>query len=201
MNKLLYLLVFTVGGACGSFGTFYYLNKKYQEDFEKEIEEYKQFAQSDVKHEDLGAPEPETSEESDDEVKKQIRPNYISDEEQFAYHNLTSAYRPKEKEETPMNSTQIDRAKLYLDPIRIIEEEEFGTLTDYEVETLTYYDDGLIANEDDELLDDTEEIIGHEALVKLCDPEDDTDVLFVRNDQLLKDFEIIVDGNDCPYAI
>ena len=59
----------------------------------------------------------------------------------------------------------------------------------------------MIANEDDELLDDTEEIIGHEALVKLCDPEDDTDVLFVRNDQLLKDFEIIVDGNDCPYAI
>ncbi len=189
MNKLLYLATFAVGGVIGSLGTFYYLNRKFQQDLEKEITAYKEMHDSneEIKNE---RPEPEPEPE----------PEPIP-EETVSYEKIVSSYIPKEKEEPNMNNAhQIDRAKLYLDPIRIIDEEQYGN-GDYDIELVTYYEDGLLADENDDLFEDAEDIIGREALMRLQDPDDDVDVLYIRNDQMLKDYEVFIYGDDCPYAI
>ncbi len=200
MNKLLYLVVFAAGGAICSLGTFYFLNQKFQKDLEREVNEYKEFASkfSDTLEQDDDI----SKNESVDSEQEPEQP--LNNQELNTYDYLADNYRPTEtqvEKEEPVVQKEINRQELYLDPIRIIDEDQYGCEPDYEVETLTYYDDGLIATEDEELLDDTESVIGHDAFIKLCDPEDDTDILYVRNDQLMKDFEIIVDGDDCPYAI
>ncbi len=73
----------------------------------------------------------------------------------------------------------------------VITPEEFGEFTDYEEISLTYYSDGMLADDCDELVDDVEEIIGLDSLNHFGEYE--TDSVFVRNDALKCDYEILLD--------
>lgn len=75
----------------------------------------------------------------------------------------------------------------------IIRPEEFGEDNDYETVSLTYYDDGVLTDEYDEILEDedVEEQVGKESLKHFGEYEDDS--VFVRNDALQTDYEILLD--------
>ncbi len=73
----------------------------------------------------------------------------------------------------------------------IISPEEFGEFEEYEKISLTYYADQVLADENDEEVDDVDEIVGGDSLTHFGEYEDDS--VFVRNDRLKCDYEILLD--------
>lgn len=73
----------------------------------------------------------------------------------------------------------------------VISPEEFGEFEEYEKISLTYYADEVLADENDEEVDDVDEIVGKESLNHFGEYEDDS--VFVRNDRLKCDYEILLD--------
>lgn len=74
----------------------------------------------------------------------------------------------------------------------IIPPEELGD-EDHDIETLTYYADGVVTDELDRPMseEDVEEFIGRELFDHFGDYEDDA--IHVRNDAIRKDYEILHD--------
>ena len=73
----------------------------------------------------------------------------------------------------------------------VISPEQFGENEDYERISLTYYADQVLADENDEMIEDVEEMVGFESLNHFGEYEDDS--VFVRNDAKKCDYEILLD--------
>lgn len=73
----------------------------------------------------------------------------------------------------------------------VIEPIEFGELDDYKTFELTYYEDGILEDEDYDIVKNPEEILGPDALGSFGEYEDDS--VFVRNERLRADFQILKD--------
>ena len=71
----------------------------------------------------------------------------------------------------------------------IISPQEFGELDNYETSTLTYYDDKVLADSGDDVIEDIDEIVGEGSLTRFGEYEEDA--VFVRNDILKCDYEIL----------
>lgn len=79
-------------------------------------------------------------------------------------------------------------------PPHVISPEDFGTIDEYDQISLTYYSDGVLADDDNRAMSD-EEIeyaVGKESLTHFGEFEEDS--VFVRNDRLKVDYEILLDG-------
>ena len=61
---------------------------------------------------------------------------------------------------------------------------------DYETETLYYYPDGVLTDTYDNVIVDIEETVGKKSLT--CFGEYEEDSVFVRNDDLETDYEILL---------
>lgn len=72
----------------------------------------------------------------------------------------------------------------------VISPDDFGEMDGYEKISLTYFADGVLADEDNEPVDDIEEIVG-DGLSHFGDYEEDS--VFVRNDAKKCDYEILRD--------
>ena len=68
---------------------------------------------------------------------------------------------------------------------------DFGELDDYRKFELTYYADGVLEDEDYNIINDSEELIGRDSLNTFGEYEDDA--VFVRNEALRSDFQILKD--------
>lgn len=75
----------------------------------------------------------------------------------------------------------------------VISPDEFGELEDYTKVSLTYFADGVLADECGEIVDDVEEIIG-DGLDHFGEYEDDS--VFVRSDAKRCDYQILKDLRD-----
>jgi hypothetical protein len=76
----------------------------------------------------------------------------------------------------------------------VIKPEEFDEgLDGYNSVSLTYYNDGILADDDDEIVDDIDAIVGLESLKHFGEYAEDPDSVFVRNDALKCDYEICLD--------
>ena len=73
----------------------------------------------------------------------------------------------------------------------VISPDEFGEIDEYEQISLTYYIDGSLADDNDELIEDVDGTIDFESLNHFGEYEDDS--VFVRNDRLKCDYEILLD--------
>ena len=73
----------------------------------------------------------------------------------------------------------------------VIPPEEFGEIEEYDTESLTYYQDGVLTDQDDSIIDNIDELIGEDSLTHFGEFEDDS--VFVRNDKLRCDYEILRD--------
>ncbi len=71
----------------------------------------------------------------------------------------------------------------------VIAAEDFGEEDGYEVETLLYYADGVLTNENDIPVEDAEDLVSLNALEQFDMYSDDT--VYVRNDVLKTDYEIL----------
>lgn len=88
--------------------------------------------------------------------------------------------------------TQEDKPASVLLP-RVISPDEFGDQDGYDEVSLTYYSDGTVTDDNDRAMseDEIEEAIGKDSLTHFGEYEYDS--VFVRNDRLKADYEILMD--------
>lgn len=77
-----------------------------------------------------------------------------------------------------------------------ISPDEYGEFHDYECISLNHYSDGILADDDDEIVDDVDNSVGSDYVDHFGDHE--KDVVHIRNDKLKCDYEICRDNR--PYS-
>lgn len=160
-------LIFAAGAATGSVVTWKVIETKYKRIADEEIASVKEaFSQREVEQEiDIA------EEESEPDPKKEC--------DRFIDKLGYTSYSDSNK------TDKIDNVERPY----VIKPEECGELPGYEVINLTYYADGKLADDMDELVEDVNNVVGLDSLKTFGMYEDDS--VFVRNDRLKCDYEII----------
>lgn len=176
------LCIFGAGALVGAVVAAKAVREKYQQEAEEEIAEmreyYREKEQKRREAEEYEAVE-EVKEETESEYKE-----IVKDE---GYTNYTQ-YNDVKPEEKIDDDVEDEWTPSIIDP------EEFGEDPSYDTATLTYFKDGVLADEVDEVMDP--KMVGEENL-KIFD-EFGARSIYVRNDEHMIDFEIIRD--DYPYS-
>lgn len=182
MNKATGFVMFVLGAAVGSVATWQYTKKKYERIAQEEIDSVKEIfskreSAADV---EIVTPEPQTAKVGKPEEKPDIT-EYAARLEREGYTNYSNVSAGEKKEE---------QEAMEMKPY-VISPEEFGEFEDYERISLSYYADQILADEDDEKVEDVDNVVGLESLAHFGEYEDDS--VFVRNDRLKCDYEILLD--------
>ncbi len=168
MSKLSYVVTFAVGALAGSAVAWQYAKKQYEEIIQREIDSVKEAFHRNF-NTDCNEPECETVEPVE-EKKDPVMEEY---------------------KQTAKSYNTVNGKNIYYEDIYILSPDEFGEEDGYDVRSLTYFSDGILADDSGEIIsiDDT---IGHEALTAFGDYEEDS--VHVRNNRLETDFEVLLDS-------
>ena len=184
MNKTINFMIFVLGVTVGSVVTWRYVKKKYEQIAQDEIDSVKEvFSKREV----------DFTEDTEVRIKAdnaKEKPNiveyaaWLRERGYTNYSDMAADEKPEEVKEEPMS----------VDKPYVITPEEFGNLDDYEMISLTYYADQILADDNDVIVDDVEDIVGFDSLNSFGEYEDDS--VFVRNDRLKCDYEILLDQRE-----
>lgn len=161
-NWLFNTAIFAVGAVVGSVATWKYLKTKYEQLAQEEIESVREVYERHTAELEKQSSE---SESEKDEIMK-------------AYQDIIDGYVEVERP-GPVKSTKKPE---------VISPEELGEI-DYEVCSLTYYADNVLAYDDGEVIENVEEVVGEDALNCFGQFEDDS--VHVRNHSRRVDYEIL----------
>ena len=180
MNKTINFMTFVLGVAVGSVVTWRYVEKKYEQIAQDEIDSVKEVFS---KRETEFTEDTEVQIKADNAKKKPSIIEYAAWLRKRGYTNYSDMVdeKPEEVKEEPMS----------VDKPYVIAPEEFGELDDYETISLIYYADQILADDNDVIVDDVEDVVGFDSLNSFGEYEDDS--VFVRNDRLKCDYEILLD--------
>lgn len=170
-NGLKYTLIFSLGAAVGVAASWKILETKYKQIADEEIASVKE----------MYAKKAKSSEEV--EPNEDNRPIFPSDDDKKQMKSLINDYVGEGGSETMEFSSPY-----------VIAPEEFGELEDYDRESLTYYADGVLTDDQDSIIEDVDNLIGKDSLTHFGEYEDDS--VFVRNDRFRCDYEILMDIRD-----
>ena len=183
------LIGFIFGGAVGSGLTALILKKKYDDRLAEEIEDVKK-VYSRKKEEKVDTDRLDISVSS-------IDSSYSSGNTSYREPSTVTVpfnYFPKEEEEEKIVE-RISPSESPSFPYLISDDTYVDTNLTYSKETLHYYNgDGVIADEDLEAIIDPESIVGDhipEYFENVRKTEHFVDAIYIRNDNLSRDFEII----------
>lgn len=187
MNKMsTNMFIFAAGAAIGSAVAWLYAKKYYERIANEEIESMKEWLARRVEEQDKekeDKPEPPIQNSSAPSVKPDLM-DYASRLKDLNYTDYSR--RTEEKEETD-DEEEVDDTDDY---IYVIKPEIFGE-EDYEEVSLTYYADGVLTDEQDNPIEDVAGMVGADYASHFGEYEDDS--VFIRNDRLRTDFEILAD--------
>lgn len=161
-------IFFSVGLATGYTLARKMLKDKYERLVQEEVDSVKAALRGYTQEKD------EPALDNDEDVSRRDRINYRQ-------YGESLKYIQKQEEKQPD-----------LEP-RVISPDEFGEMDEYDQISLTYYADKTLADDSDHPMsdDDIEETIGKESLSHFGEYEQDS--VFVRNDRLKADYEILLD--------
>ena len=171
------VIIFAVGAAIGSVATWKFVKTKYERISREEIDSVKEvFArrQADVIH------EPDEEIENDN-VNKELKNALDELAHSEGYVNYSDLMKSEVK-----SVSKKEKKKPY-----VIPPEEFDELDDYEAISLTYFADGVLTDDYNEPIEDVEGTVGRASLDTFGEYEDDS--VFVRNEELRIDYEILAD--------
>lgn len=173
-NKVLW---FTVGAAVGAAVTNHYFKTKYERLYQEDVESVKRAFATPQQSEPVdGSTEEKDTCESDLEEIETCN-EIISAQ---GYHTVTGS------PEKPIGKEVKGVSRPY-----VISPAEFDTEDDYEAYSLNYFEDGILADEEGNPVEDVEGMVGRDSLNHFGEYEDDS--VHVRNDALQCDFEILRD--------
>ena len=165
------VIIFTAGAAIGSAVTWKLVKTKYEQIAREEIESVRDLYFSERCEKNYE--ENEDNNEEDEEDQK----TYASIIKDAGY----SDHQPEKKEEE-----ETDNMEPY-----VISPEEFDEVG-YETVSLYYYEDGVVTNAiTSEVINNPEDYIGEDFVNHFGEYEDDA--VYVRNDDIETDFEILRD--------
>lgn len=173
MNKAFLCLSFVAGAAVGSLAAIFLTKDRFEkqanERADKEIESMKEYYQKKEK---------EITTVTNAQIEKKAYEFVASRYQKTADQKISET---KNKEE----GFQMDKRPYVIDP------SEYGDL-DYEQISLNYYDDGVLTYENDDVIENVDDLVGKDSLSHFGEFEADT--VYVRNDELKIDFEILADS-------
>ena len=175
------LFIFAAGLAIGAVAGACVIKNKVLADAKEEIEEVREYYRSkSVEATDEVAEEVKEVKEVVEEVKEVVQEiKNGSDKRTYVnYNKLASTYKPQEE------PTRFD------DPF-IIDPSEFGEDPEYDTMTLTYFADGVLVDDVDEVIEEPDIVVGLENL-KVFE-EFGASSIYVRNDIYKTDYEVIRD--------
>ena len=177
------LLIFAAGLAVGAVAGAVIVKNKVLADAKAEVEEVREYyrrARGKVNRENVE----ETEEVKEVEKKEyELKDIQVKDEPKTGltnYNQITKMYMSKDEFQSPM----------YDDPF-VIDPSEFGENQEYDTETLTYFADGVLVDDVDDVIEEPDIVVGLENL-KVFEEFGATTV-YVRNDIYKTDYEIIRD--------
>ena len=196
------VLIFVLGAAAGSLATWKLIEKKYKDIAQEEIdsvkdtfskmkkneypdklEDYPDFEEFDDSY-DSDDEEPKSEQKIDRNNKPDIV-EYAKILSEASYTNY--AERQDKKEKKGVEPVEDERPY-------VISPDEFGEKDGYENVTLTYYADGVLTDYFDNVISNVDEVVGFDSLDHFGEYEDD--VVFVRNEKMETDYEILRDLRD-----
>ena len=202
-RKIINLIMFAAGAVIGSAVTWKIAKDRYEKIVQEEIKSVKEVFSDRFN----SSNEEVSSEESDEEMPEEdpisdyrkinwdeledLDPSELEEEEYQAdyagtvvskYEDIANIYKEGGADNMP---TSEPREPYVIEPI------EFGEIDDYKTFELTYYEDGILEDEDYDIVKNPEEILGPDALGSFGEYEDDS--VFVRNERLRADFQILKD--------
>ena len=176
-SKVMNTVIFAVGAAGGSAVTWKLVKDKYEKLAQEEIDSVKEVF-SKRKSETESQDETEEPETGKDVMSKDSTIVEYADLLRKQGYNNNLNKKGKEKESDEMKEPYV------------ITPDEFVDGEEYEKITLIYYADNVLADEDDDLVNNVEDIIG-DALSHFGEYEEDA--VYVRNEQLRAEYEILKD--------
>lgn len=186
MNKI---FIFLLGGAVGSTVTYFLVRESIQKRADEEIESVvqtfkKRFDELNKTPINLQPDcEKEVSDEDEQKNLKEIIDEAVNEyDKQVKDLGYSVGVDLSEDNNYTVNT---DNSKEVIAPY-IISEEEFGDMG-YDEETLIFYEDSILADENDNTIVDIENLVGN----TLSNFDDYTETLYVRNEDLQKDYIII----------
>lgn len=185
-NRTTGILAFIFGAAAGVLATQRYFKKKYEQIAQEDIDSVKEWAVKgpELEKEDFQHVMTEIlSEERAKQAKdKPGVMEYAAKLREEGYTNYSGMSAEEEKKE---------EVREMMEEPYVIPPEDFGEFDEYDKASLTYFADRVLVDDSDEIVDDVEEMVGCDSLGHFGEYEDDS--VFVRNDKLKCDFEILLD--------
>ena len=170
MNGIKYALIFAAGAVLGAVSAVAMVKEKYESLAQIEIETIRRYYKEKMKKEE--------------KVEEPVK-------EEKVYEDITNNYKGNTVEEKPF----IQKGDEIVDPYDIpyiIDSEEFGEEEEYDTMTLTYFEDKVLVDDVDDVIEDKDTVVGLENL-KIFEEFPGCTTIYVRNDIWKTDFEIIKD--------
>lgn len=182
--KLSHVIAFVAGAAVGYFAANYLLKDKYEKRFQQEVSSTIEAFKSNKKDDEVTHKDEKLKAVSDD--------NVVADIKEYA-KNIGNLNYSEVKDEKPSEEREdnIDHTKPY-----VITEEEVDAYMNYSITQWNYYADGVLTDENNEVVEDVSTTIGKEAFEHLKKTSESA--IYVRNDLLELDYEIL--KNEMTYA-
>lgn len=184
MNKyVLPAITFVAGAAVGAAATFFVVKDKFAKIADEEIEQMRDYYWE--KLDEIESPYEDEIEPNEEELNELARKHAEEIIEKAVYSGPISATQVSPKTEREVEPV-MDKERPYVIPPEEYDELGYNTIS------LTYYADEVLADDHMNIIDDVDEIIGLDSLKHFGEYEDDS--VFVRNDKLSTDYEILLDN-------
>lgn len=175
-NSIITGFSFMIGMGIGAYVTYRYVKDMYDEITQDEINSVKEAYAEKAKNLQQDDITEDGKKEKADKAKN--KPDI-------------SEYAAKLKVSGYTNYSEISKEDNNMEVPYAITPDDYGENDEYETISLTYYSDGVLTDEDDEVITNPGELVGKDFASHFGDYEDDS--VFIRNDDRKIDFEILMD--------
>lgn len=187
MSRIKTFFAFIFGVAIGGCGTWYYLKETYDRRSEQDISSTKEAFHS---HEEKLKAEILKLQNQLQKEQTTAVPQTIISNGNFRDKGNVVEYAMGKYQQYAKSVDEADSKTNSIETPYVISPDEFGEIDGYAQVSLTYYADGILADENGVIIDEIEEIVG-DALEHFGEYEDDS--VFCRSDPKKCDYEILND--------
>lgn len=188
--KFINVLMFAAGAAIGSAVTWKIVKDRYERIVQEEVDAFKESyteCMSNLQEQD------EDSEDDDSDTGTDV--GHQINWEEYEDLNEEDDSEPNDMEKYSRLASNYTNEKGGAESMTekpyVISPYDFGEVDGYSQFELTYYADGILEDEDYNIVNDVDELIGSDSLYTFGEYEDDS--VFVRNEKLRADFQILRD--------
>ena len=176
MNNIKYALIFAAGAVLGAVSAVAMVKEKYESLAQIEIESIRRYYKEKLQKQE------EKKEEKVEEPVSEVK----------EYEDIANNYKGDIVGDKPFVKKEDGEVIDPYDTPYIISVEEFGEEIEYDTMTLTYFEDKVLVDDVDDVIEDVDTVVGLENL-KIFEEFPGCTTIYVRNDIWKTDFEIIKD--------